>query len=100
MLIGETPGLLRRRYSRLGADRRRPDPCQCGLVLDAVKAWPGSASASGNGDATASPDGVSTRGQWQIMGRDEETSFSGRTKKQDGSLATERGTPRSTNLWP
>jgi hypothetical protein len=31
---------------------------------------------------TASLDGVSTRGQRQIMGRDEETGSSGRTKKQ------------------
>jgi hypothetical protein len=37
--------------------------------------------------ATASLDGVSTRGQSQIMGRDEETGFSGRTKKQPFLLA-------------
>jgi hypothetical protein len=28
-----------------------------------------------HGSATASLDRVSTRGQWQIMGRDEETGF-------------------------
>ena len=60
----------------------RPDPCQGGLVLDAVKAWAGSASARRTHGATASLDGVSTRGQLQIMGQDEETGFSGRTKKQ------------------
>jgi len=60
-----------------------PDPCQCGLVLDAVKAWPGSAGARLTCGATASLDGVSTRGQRQSMGRDEETGLSGRTKKLD-----------------
>jgi len=47
----------------------------CGLVLDAVKAWPGSASARRTRSATASPDRVSTRGQRKTMGRDEETGF-------------------------
>src|SRR5215467_10869140 len=54
---------------------RSPDSCQCGLVLDAVKAWPGSARARRTRAATASLDGVSTRGQWRVIGRDEETGF-------------------------
>src|SRR5262249_35747939 len=59
----------------------RPDPCQGDLVLDAVKAWPGSVGKRRTRGATASLDRVSARGQRQIMGRDEETGFSGRTKK-------------------
>jgi hypothetical protein len=56
------------------------------LVLDAVKAWPASASERRTRGATASLDRVSARGQRQIMGRDEETGLSGRTKKQATSL--------------
>jgi len=63
----------------------RPDPCQGGLVLAAVKAWPNKRQCGRGPAATASLDGVSTRGQRQIMGRDEETGFSGRTKKRSTS---------------
>jgi hypothetical protein len=44
-------------------------------VLDAVEAWPAGVSASRTRRATANLDGVSTRGQQQIMGRDEEKGF-------------------------
>src|SRR5436189_539223 len=56
-----------------GPPDRRPDSCQFGLVLDAVKAWPGSAATCRTPRATASLDCVSTRGRWRAMGRDEET---------------------------
>src|SRR5262249_40065036 len=56
--------------------------CQCGLVLDAVKAGLAAPASAAPGGTTASLDRVSTRGQTQIMGRDEETGFFGRTKKQ------------------
>jgi len=52
-----------------------PIHAMCGLVLDAVKAWPGSASARRTRSATANLERVSTRGQRKIMGRDEETGF-------------------------
>src|SRR5208337_4636097 len=48
---------------------------QRGRVLAAVKAWPGSIGARRQQTATASLDRVSTRGQRQGMGRDEETGF-------------------------
>src|SRR5436190_10624900 len=56
-----------------GPPDRRPDSAQFGLVLDAVKAWPGSAATCRTPRATASLDCVSTRGRWRAMGRDEET---------------------------
>src|SRR5215217_4412705 len=54
---------------------RRPDPAQPGLVLAAVKAWPGRTGARRTRGATASLDRVSTPGQQQATGRDEETGF-------------------------
>src|SRR4051812_25028679 len=56
-----------------GPPDRRPDSRQFGLVVDAVKAWPGSAATCRTPRATASLDCVSTRGRWRAMGRDEET---------------------------
>src|SRR6516165_1678025 len=50
--------VVRAQHSR--PSDHRPDPGQCGLVLDAVKAWPGSACARRARGATASLDGVST----------------------------------------
>src|SRR6266849_2273973 len=58
-----------------GPPDRRPNLAQLGLVLDAVKAWPGSAGGDRTQRATASLDRVSTRCQRQAMGRDEETGF-------------------------
>src|SRR5215208_4120673 len=60
---------------RLRPGDRRPDPAQPGLVLAAVKAWPGRTGARRTRGATASLDRVSTPGQQQATGRDEETGF-------------------------
>src|SRR5262249_49364321 len=54
---------------------RLPDSLELGLVLDAVKAWPGSAGACRSPTATTSLDRISTRGPAQSLGRDEETGF-------------------------
>ena len=65
------PGPLR--SSR--AARSPPRPRQPGLVLDAVKAWPGSVGAGRTRARRPALTCVSTRGRWRAMGRDEETGF-------------------------
>src|SRR5262249_60231290 len=56
-----------------GRSTHASDEVEPGLVLDAVKAWPGSAGAGRSPRATASLDRISTRGPTQSLGRDEET---------------------------
>jgi hypothetical protein len=60
------------RYDHAGPTHGR-DHVELGLVLDAVKAWPGSGGAGRSPGATASLDRISPRGLAQPMGRDEET---------------------------
>src|SRR5215204_1906048 len=62
------------RYDAAGQEIVAPT-AQPGLVLAAVKAWPGRTGARRTRGATASLDRVSTPGQQQATGRDEETGF-------------------------
>jgi hypothetical protein len=70
----------RRRF--LPGDIIAPIHPKGGLVLDAVKAWPGSVGARRTAVQRPALTASRHEARGNIMGRDEETGFSGRTKKQ------------------